>query len=329
MKITKLSLIFIFLSAVFSYSENIRGPVINIIDSATLSSSEITAEFDLSPEELFAILPDFNNLPDKISIEIRSSEKIKQFRDSFSLYSYTNVSPAPSLDNKSYTGNYKDSSLIPDRTRFFIDIILNKNISSSRPVKGTEILDFSNIKISKPFLFTILPVMKGVPDYLFSEKFRIKIKTYWPEQGKLSLKVFKTEPDSSEKTEIQDYNLIIDGSSFDNKNIVLNTGIHSLSVKKEGYIEHKENISVKTNETRHLDITLLKNNPVLTVFSPDESVLYIDGNIQNSKKISTLNPGEHTIVFKLGDYSLSRTIDLDEGKNYIVNLLLDIEIKEE
>ena len=329
MKIVKLSLLFILLSSVISYSENIRGPVINIINSETLSSSD-TAEFDISPEELFAVSPGYSNIPDKISIEIRSSETIKQFRDSFSLYSYTNVSPQPSKDNKSYTGNYSDSSLIPDRTRFFIDIILSKNISGNRAVKGTEIIDFSNLKTDKPFMFTILPVMKGVPDYLFSEKFRIKIKAYWPEQGNITLKVFKTEPDSSDKTEIDDYNLFIDGNSISKtENIVLNTGIHSLSVKKDGYIEHTENIAVKTNETKNIDIVLVKNNPVLSFFAPDESILYIDGNIQNSRKITTLEPGEHTVLFKLGDYSLSRKINLDEGKKYTVNLLLDIEVKEE
>ena len=319
-----------FLCTIFSYSENIRGPVINIIDSETLSSADSAAEFEISPEELFAISPDFKNLPDKISIEVRSSDTVKRFRDSFSLYSYTNVTPQPSLDNKSYTGSYAESSLIPDRTRFFIDIILSKDFSGSKPLKGTEVIDFSNIKSSNPFMFTILPVMKGVPDYLFSEKFKIIVKTYWPEQGKLTLKVFKSEQESTEKTEISDYILSIDGNTYStSENIVLKTGIHSVSVKKDGYIEYKENISVKTNETRHVDILLKKNNPFVTVFSPDESVLYIDGNIQNSRKISTLDPGEHTFVFKLGTYSLSRTIELEEGRNYVVNLLLDIEIKEE
>ena len=168
MKIINISVIFILLSTVYAYSDNIRGPLNNIINAETLSSAETLAEFEISPEELFAISPDFNNLPDKISIEIRSSDTIKRFRDSFSLYSYTNVAPHPSKDNKSYTGNYAESTLIPDRTRFFIDIILSKDTSGIKPVKGTEVIDFSNMKESKPFMFTILPVMKGVPDYLFS-----------------------------------------------------------------------------------------------------------------------------------------------------------------
>ena len=330
MKIFNICAVFLLFNTFFIYSENIRGPVINIIDAEKLSDAHSAVEFDLSAEELFAISPDFSNLPDKISIEIRSTETIKRFRDSFALYSYTNVTPGPSITNKSYTGNYTESAVIPDRTRFFIDILLNSSLSANTSVKGTKILDYSNVKEKKPFMFTILPVMKGVPDYLFSEKFKIKIKTDWPDKGKLSLKVFTYQSSNTDKKEVNDFSLLIDGKNYNSADkIVLNTGIHSVSVLKKGFIEHKENINVETNEIKSLEVLLKPNNPHITVFSPDESILYIDGKVRNSKKISSLLPGEHTIVFKLGEYSLSRTIELEEGKNYVINMLLDIEVKEE
>ena len=303
--------------------------VVKIISSDVLLSSE-NAEFDVSPEDLFAISPDFNNLPDKISIEIRSSDNIKRFRDSFSIYSYTNISPQPDENVKSYTGTYSDSTLIPDRTRFFIDIVLKEGFTDKNKLRGTEIIDFSGIKNSKPFMFTILPVMKGVPDYLLSEKFRIKISSQWPDKGKITVKVFIESDDGKSKTEVKDYSLLIDKKSSGSSNgIVLNTGIHSIYVAKDGFLDFEENISVKTNEIRNIEVVLRKNNPEITVFSPDESVFFVDGNIQNTKKITDLKPGEHTLLFKLGEYSLSRTILLEEGKKYTVNLLLDIEIKEE
>ena len=329
MRILKLSVILFIFAAVFSYSENVRGPVVKIISSDVLLSSENT-EFDVSPEDLFAIAPDFNNLPDKISIEIRSSDNIKRFRDSFSIYSYTNISPQPDENVKSYTGTYSDSTLIPDRTRFFIDIVLKEGFTDKNKLRGTEIIDFSGIKNSKPFMFTILPVMKGVPDYLLSEKFRIKISSQWPDKGKITVKVFIESDDGKSKTEVKDYSLLIDKKSSGSSNgIVLNTGIHSIYVAKDGFLDFEENISVKTNEIRNIEVVLRKNNPEITVFSPDESVFFVDGNIQNTKKITDLKPGEHTLLFKLGEYSLSRTILLEEGKKYTVNLLLDIEIKEE
>ncbi len=328
MKILKLSVVFILFGALTAYSENIRGPVVRIIDEATLSSSETLSEFDISVEDLFAVTPDFSNLPDRISIEIRSSETIKRFRDSFSLYLYTDVSPDPSAENSSYTGKYTESKVIPDRTRFFIDLVLNRNAASYNSLKGTEIIRLDSLKSSRPLIFTILPVMKGVPDYLFSEKFKIKIKSYWPEMGSLNISVF-SENDTAGR-EIDSFSLLIDGKAYEAaENISLTSGIHSVSVSKKGFIDHVENISVVTNETRDMKVILRKNNPVVTVYSPDESVLYIDGEVSIKKKIIDLEPGEHSVVFKLGDYSLSRNILLEEGKNYIINLLLDIEVKEE
>jgi hypothetical protein len=324
MRIVKLCAVLLLFVAVFSYSENIRGPIVKIIDTEALNNNRVT-EFDISPEELFAFSPDFNHLPDKISLEIRSSDKIKQFRDSFSIYSYNRVSPMPDIDKKSYTGKYFKSYLIPDRTRFFVDIIFNKDYLNDNRLKGTEVLDFTG-EIDSPIMMTILPVMKGVPDYLFLEKFRIKISTEWPESGKLELKVFA----DSKNKEIFEYDLFIDGKKLEYEpKFILNTGIHNISINKKGFIAYKEDVTIKTNEKRVHEIVLKRNNPEITIFSPDESVLYIDGNIQNTKKIKNLFPGEHTILFKLGEYSLSRKISLEEGKKYVVNLLLDIEINEE
>ena len=330
MKKTKLAVIFILFSTVLSHADNIRGPLVNILDAEILSADRKATEFDISPEEIFAVSPDYSNLPDKISIEIRSSETIKRFRDSFSLYSYTNVSPQPSYDIKSYHGKYSKSVLLPDRTRFFIDLKFSRSKSSDSSMPGTEVIDLTNLKDSKPLMFTILPVMKGVPDYLLSEKYKIKIKTYWPEQGKINVKVLVPGSNDNNPENTEDFSLSIDGNSHSKAdNILLTSGIHKVTVSKKGYSEHNENITVKTNETRNVEILLKKNNPVVSIYSPDESELYIDGNIQNSRKISTLEPGEHTVLFKLGNYSLSRTIELEEGKNYVINLLLDIEVKEE
>ena len=328
MRILKLCAVLLLFVSVFSYSENIRGPVIKIIDTETLNNNRVT-EFDISPEELFALSPDFERLPDKISLEIRSSDKIKRFRDSFSIYSYNRVSPMPDIGKKSYTGKYFKSYLIPDRTRFFVDIIFNKNHLNENNLKGTEVLDFTGETIDAPIMLTILPVMKGVPDYLFLEKFRIKISTEWPETGKLELKVFAESLDKK-NNEIFEYDLLIDGKKYEyEREFILNTGIHNISLIKKGFITYNENITVKTNEKRVLEVILKRNNPEITVFSPAESDLYIDGSIQNTKKINNLLPGEHTILFKLGEYSLSRKISLEEGKKYVVNLLLDIEINEE
>ena len=113
MKKTVLTVVYLMFFTFFSNADNIRGPLVEVLDSVTLSSAQSITEFEISPEELFAISPDYSNLPDKISIEIRSSEKIKRFRDSFSLYSYTNVSPEPASEIKSYTGKYSYSTVIP------------------------------------------------------------------------------------------------------------------------------------------------------------------------------------------------------------------------
>ena len=321
----KIILLLVFVSG-SAYCDNIMGPVKKIIDSKVMKNSSVI-ELEISPEEIFSIIPDYKNLPDIISIEIRSSDLIKQFRDSFSLYSYSNIIPFPVLETKSYTGKYINSHLIPDRTRFFIDIIFNKNINKQR-VPGTKIIDLIEQKDEKPLMFSILPVMKGVPDYLFLEKFKIKIIPQWAETGNINLKVSYLSSDNK-KIETESYKIYINDKEFNTQpDIILKTGIHKITVIKEGFISFEENITLKTNENRVVKVILKKNRPEITIFSPKESVLFIDGIKQERKKITEIDEGEHTILFKLGEYSMSRKITIENGKKYIINLLLDIEIKE-
>ncbi len=52
MKILKISAVLLLLNTFFIYPENIRGPVINIIDAEKLADPQSSVEFDLSAEEL-------------------------------------------------------------------------------------------------------------------------------------------------------------------------------------------------------------------------------------------------------------------------------------
>ncbi len=319
------SLLFI---STYSFADNIRGPLKDIVDNSILLNNPVY-ETEISAEDLLSIIPDSNQLPDRISIEIRSSDIIKRFRDSFSFYSYRKIDPAPDPDIKSYTGRLVNSYLIPDRTRYFIDIVFNKNLIDKYKVPGTEIIDMTDISGITGLMFTILPVMKGVPDYLFSEYFKIKITTEWPESGILNIRVFASDTKSGKK-EINDYSVFINDKKIDKTaDIFLKTGIHKLSVYKDGYVSFEENITIKANDNRTVEAVLTKNNPQITVFSPEESFFFIDGIKQNNRVVNNLEEGEHTILFKLGEYSLSRKISLENGKKYNINLLLDIEIKEE
>lgn len=77
------------------------------------------------------------------------------------------------------------------------------------------------------------------------------------------------------------------------------------------------------------DISSEIKSPVVYIISPKESLVFLD-NIQiTESRIDNIKEGEHTILFKLGDYTTSKKFRVQNGKDYHINMLLDIDILEE
>lgn len=93
---------------------------------------------------------------------------------------------------------------------------------------------------------------------------------------------------------------------------------------EENKISTENNLNITVT-----DISSEIKSPVVNIVAPKESLVYLN-NIQiNESRIDNIEEGEHTILFKLGEYSISRKFRVQNGKNYHINMLLDIDILEE
>ncbi len=325
MRINTLFLTLLLLLSSQVFSENIRGPVRNI----TVINQELskTDEISISPEDIIAFQLDKNNsLPVKIQMEIRLSETLREYPSTFALFVYNNISPAPSNEVSSYIGNTVKYFVLPDKSRFYVEFYFTANPSRNEIIPGTQILAPDDFKKSFfPLLLTVLPVMKGIPDMLLDETIKIKTVFFYPDKGDLLVSVFEGKKNGSEKT--KDFNLFIDNKSYDNAEYIsLSTGVKKIRIEKEGYIPFEQSVVINRNEKSTFSAVLVKKMPHIVILAPTEAEVFIDGNLTSQKELTNLNEGEHTIIFKLGQYSLSRKMTLENGKKYTVNLLLDIDV---
>ncbi|MDX9799863.1 MAG: hypothetical protein RBT69_00855 [Spirochaetia bacterium] len=325
MKINTLILTLLLLLSHPVFSENIRGPVKNIaVINQELSKID---EINLSPEDIFAFQLDKNSaLPVKIQLEIRLSEKLREYPSTFALFVYNNITPVPSNEISSYNGNSVKYFILPDKSRYYIELFFTAKPSRNDILPGTEILIPDDFKKSFfPLLMTVLPVMKGIPDALLDENIRIKAVFFYQDKGDLTINVFEDKKNRTDK--ISDFTLFIDNKSYDNaENINLSTGIKKIRIEKEGFLPFEQSVVINRNEKSTVSVVLVKKMPQVVILAPAEAEVFIDGNLTSQKELTTLNEGEHTIIFKLGQYSLSRKLNLENGKKYTVNLLLDIDV---
>ena len=107
--------------------------------------------------------------------------------------------------------------------------------------------------------------------------------------------------------------------------------MHKLKLESQTYKEAIVNFSLNPGEQKDLQLALEQNKTTLTIKAAADAIIFLDGNKLNVSpgKRLEVEPGEHLIRFKIGNYSNSKKVIIQKGKSYTVNLILDIAIKED
>ncbi|MCL2293605.1 MAG: hypothetical protein FWC36_01885 [Spirochaetes bacterium] len=332
MKTNLFSLLFFLIIVHFSFSETIRGQVrdIVIIDAEPGRVSEVT----LSSESMFAIVLNRQESgPVRIQLEVRIPETLRSHPSIFALFFYNNITPAPERNISNYRGNLIKYAVLPSRQSVhFIDIFLKHQPTRAEIIPGTETITPRDFRGSPlPMLITMLPVMKGMPNHLLNETVRVRITPFFPESAYLTINVFersRSAPDGR-GSRISDYRLFIDNTPHNpGSNLRLPVGLRRVRIEKDGYTAFEESIVIRSNENNTITALLTSELPHVLIQAPPETEIFINGRLQTQREFSNLAAGEHTFVFRLGEYSISRRITLERNKRYLIDLLLDITVTE-
>jgi hypothetical protein len=78
-----------------------------------------------------------------------------------------------------------------------------------------------------------------------------------------------------------------------------------------------------------LEVELRDIAPTLQVIAPDNTKIFLDEvEIPYTKDAFVISQGEHMIRFVVGDYETVRSIQAVNGRSYVVNLSLEVEVTE-
>ena len=261
-----------------------------------------------------------------LQIEIVLPDLLKQNAEYFVLEIFNNITPQPDVNAIAYSGNNIFFQVLPYLNT--INIKLPFNTPETRhQTPGNYTLSKAIRYNQFPILFTLQTISKGVSDTVLLKNFYIKIKPELIKKGYLNLKIIK--PDSLENDKI---NVYIDGTREINwkSALLLDSGVHALQVMAENFMEENSSFLIETAKTSSLEITLKEAVSKLFIDILPGTVIFLDGNKMESlpKDGIPVSPGNHTLRFKIGDYSLSKSIYIYEGKKYNITLFFNIDIKE-
>lgn len=320
MKKTIFTILFFTVFCSFLFGISIRGNSTRIISAGLTERDEI--QFYLND----LVVIDLNDNPFIEGLEFTITLPVEyiNYRNSFAVTVYTDLTSRPDISIKRYTGKKVFFDVLPPVRKMYLDIPIRKLFSGSVS-PGTYSMKEKISPERFPVVVKIEPVMKGIPSSLLEKVFKLKVSSKVTQKGSVTINVDTGESNKS-------YSVHIDKKPVDpDKDLpLLAPGIHQLKISSDYYEEYISNFAVKAGQTTTLSVTLKPYLPTVQFDFPEGSVIFLDGEKVSvaSGIITPISRGEHVVRITIGDYNLSKKFTVQKDKNYKISLFLDIFVKE-
>lgn len=334
-KIYRLHFIFSLLFAAAAlWAEPFRVAKLHIVNLEQDEAFESSQYLGLN-DALALYLPENRDFIEGIEIKMNIPEQIALWQDCCACYIYENINPLPTKEQIDFSGNKIFFEVLPGKLSWILQIPL-KNENHLKTNQYTKKLDRTPNLSNNLIFLRMQQIMKGIPDTAMNSKITMTIRPILADKGLLKLNIDAVEPNSENYEEKDEeeifYTLFIDDVPVEetDKGIILDTGIHNLSLISENYRTEVRTVRIDQAKTTELDIQLKSIEPTIIITTPESAEVFLDEEpCEIIGKEFLISEGEHKIKFIIGDYEIIRSLSVFKGKTYKVNLAVDLQINEE
>jgi len=178
-----------------------------------------------------------------------------------------------------------------------------------------------------PLVIRLMPLIKGLSEEVETMEFGLTVRPIVADEGALRLRV---RPPESMKD--KPFTVLIDDvvvPDFSRERI-LKTGEHYLSIISEDFRTENRTFVIEKARTLDLTVDLRDTTPVLQFEAPENTRVYLDDVLlATTRQAVMVEPGQHTVRFQVGDYSVTKQLTIEKGKTYTIALTVDVLIKED
>jgi hypothetical protein len=167
--------------------------------------------------------------------------------------------------------------------------------------------------------------MKGLPENIETLVFTVKIKPLLTDEGGFRLNL--TYPAAEQKP----VSVRIDEVLIDNPAVMhtLAPGSHHLSIVSDDYRNEVRVFTVESGKTTEIAVPMKDTTPRLYIVAPENTIITLDtAPLANLREGKTIEPGDHTLLFKIGDYEVTRQLTAEKGKDYTITMVIDVQVTE-
>lgn len=259
-----------------------------------------------------------------VELEIKVPSEMLTFRHCIAYSFYKNITGEPTADTIDYDGDCVFIETVPPRLSMVLQIPLSNTHEIEKSPYAT-IMESEVIPEDNLIFLRLQPIMKGLPDNVELITFDVTVKPILSNQGLLDLKIRYPEAEQKGVSVFIDEQPVTDYTSP----LILTEGIHYLALTSENYRSEVRTFTIEKAQTTHLELALLDSSPAIVISAPENAAVYLnDEPITVSKEPIIVKSGEYTVKFVVGDYEVSKTISVVNGKTYNVSLTVDVQLSE-
>ncbi|GEM_PF-1937722 len=332
-------LLFAILSAsasLVSASETLRGPWVK--PAALPTDSDQTVEFSLNTGEIGRVdIERHSRFLDGLELEIEIPEAVQPYIGSFALHVIAAAKTTQDGEHARVQGERVLFETLPRGRRVFVLLPMH-------PEHGMR-ASADSLQVSRrlttddlPVALSIRPVMKGLPEGVRQARFPVKLRTVFREEG--AAQVVLVGPDGEKLDEQEHYiteildeiELSIGEQRISNlaEELVLPAGLHRVQLTSERYVDRSETFGLERGRVQTVHLTLEEETSTIFVDAPLGVEMFLNGErVERLDQELTVTPGTYTVLFRFGEYTISRSLTVEPQQDYKVSLSLDILIDED
>lgn len=319
----RLVVVMAIVSAAPGFSQGLRTNVSSVI-SVSSDAPEGVSVFLRYNEAVALLFPSDPLFIQGVEFELRIPRAFQGSESTLSWSIFSRVSPAPSPDKVDYSAELVATQPLPARVSLSLVLpIMERHGIKSGPFASLVPMVAGPDRF--PLVFKLTPIGKGILPAMESAEFKLTVRPVLRDEGGIKLAI--AFPDGAEKSAPAVY--IDDRRVEDPYSIILaRKGARVVRVSAEGYRTEVITVAVEPGRVQPVQMSLIPNAPLLIFQAPAGSYVALDGAVVAPADLAGLavEPGEHTLFFRIGDYSLTRKFMALRGKVYQVVLSVELDI---
>lgn len=306
--------------------ERLRVPVAAVVELSGLAEEGAWVECVLG-DAVAVTFDSPNPFIQGLEFELRVPPPAMAASSSILWSVWRSLAPEPSKDLFDYRAIHVATQPLPARVSLVVQV---PAIARHTLRGGPYALVIPELVASNryPLLFHLEAAGKGVSAELEKAVFRLRVRPLYTDEGGIALTLRNAEG----ATPAAAPEVWVDGKKVELREglIILKKGVRSVQVSVPGFRDEHRTVTVEAGRVVELALELAGTAPVLRVQAPDLALIELDGlpwdHAANPRL--EIEAGEHTLVCRLGDYTVTRRFTAVKGRTYDIVLSVQLEVTE-